>query len=200
MVWSSVKSTWMARDQPSTMMKAESGRSARPTEILPKCPPVDLGLLPGQRTQAKVGRGPGSQATYEPARLSHGSRVAAGDDHLVDACGAELGILRERGADEVGVGVECAGPNDGTSVEARRLEGGLHGIAVKRELARNGADAPVLGVEEAPDLGALGFGNHETCPLPRTRACPSFDARAGEQESRGMAARTAEPGGLADGQ
>ena len=55
--------------------------------------PVDLGLFAGQRTQAKVGFGhrPGSQAAHEPAGLSHGARIAAGHDHLVDAGGAELG-------------------------------------------------------------------------------------------------------------
>ena len=60
-----------------------------------------------------------------------GARVAAGDDHLVDARGAQPRVLLEGGADEVGVGIEAARSNEGALVEANGLERSTHGIGVK---------------------------------------------------------------------
>ncbi len=107
--------------------------------------------------------------------------------------------MLERAAYEVGVGVECADPNDSALVEASRLEGGSHGMGVKRERTRNGADTPVLCVEEATDLSALGFGDHDPCALRGSRACPLFDTGADETGGLGMAAHATEQAGLVDG-
>ena len=128
--------------------------------------PVDLCLFARHRTQTKVGLGcgPGSQPAHEPSCLSLRTLVAAGCDHLVDSRGAEFGVLLEGGADEVGVGIEATRAYDSAAIEARCFECGAHGDGVEPELGRNGADAPVLGVEQATDLGALGFGDHVLSP------------------------------------
>ncbi len=166
----------------------EGGERALCTAYLdvPEVTPIDLCLLAGKGPEPEVGFGrrAGTQASHEPPCLLDGAPIAPGNDHLVDARGAKPGVVLERGADELGVGVEGAGAHDRAVVEACRLEGGAHRVGVKRELARNRADAPVLGVEEAADLGALGFVDHE--PPPSPRAGPSSEARADEVSGRGM--------------
>ncbi len=87
----------------------------------------------------------------------------------MESRGPELGILLEGGAEERHVGVELTLAHDRPPIETRGLEGGAHGVGVQAQLARNGADTPVLGVEEASDLGALGLGDHAR-PSPRSRA------------------------------
>jgi hypothetical protein len=125
--------------------------------------PVDLGLLTGKggETQEGLGLGLGAQPAHHTARLDGRAAVAAGDDHLVDAGGAKPGVVLQHLADEAEVGVELAGSRSGGGVEARGLERPADGVGVETELARNGPDAPVLGVEEAADLGALGLGDHD---------------------------------------
>ena len=64
--------------------------------------------------------------------------------------------LLERRGDERLVGIELAGTNLRAGMDAAcAVEGAAHGGVVDAEGVGDGADRPVLGVEEATDLGAL---------------------------------------------
>ena len=143
--------------------------------------PVDLGLLSDQGVEAEIRLGgrPRTQASHQAPRLGDRSPVAPGHDHLVQARGAELGVVLEGGAEEGDVGVELAGADLRAGVEAGGLEGGAHRVGVQPKLGRDGADAPVLGVEQAPDRGALGLGDHAPGSRRRPGAGPSEPAARG---------------------
>ena len=77
------------------MTKPETARVPCPMRTLPKEPPVHLTLLADQSDDAAVdgARGLGPQAPHEAADLDDRAWVAALTDHLVDACGAQPGVL-----------------------------------------------------------------------------------------------------------
>src|SRR5207248_5756391 len=81
--------------------------------------------------------------------------VAARMKHLEQARRTQARMFFERLLDECLVGVEQRGPNEGAeSNEAVGLDGGAHRLVVHAELGGDRAELPVLGEEEAANLGA----------------------------------------------
>ena len=162
--------------------------------------PVDLSLLAAQRDDPSVGGagGFGPHAADEAANLDDRAGVAALSDHLVDAGGAQGGVLGQGVADERQVGVEGAGPaHAAADADRLALDGGADGLTVEAELGRDGAELPVLAVVEAPDLGALCGRDHRPSSSDRGRAPASGPATgsAGRRPHTAWA-RAREPGRL----
>ena len=134
--------------------------------------PVDLRLLADQSDDAAVdgAAGLGAEATHEAADLRDGAGIPALAQHLVDARGAQAGVLGQGLADERQIRVEGAGPAE-AAVHASRfvLDRGADGLTVEAELDRDGPHLPVLAVVQTPDLGALRGRDHR----------PSFSDRRG---------------------
>ena len=142
--------------------------------------PVDLCLLAGQDRQSQErlvlgGTGPRDEATDGKDR----ALVAAIAKHLVQPRRTQMGMLLEGDEDEVAVRVEHLRANAELGREERpALDGVMDGVAVQSELGGDGADLPVLGEEEATDLGALLARDHRAtwsmsiclrsanCPMP----------------------------------
>ncbi len=70
-------------------------------------------------------------------------------------------MLLERRADEVLVRIEHGrGRSKGDVGEPLDLDGQRDGVAMNAQLGGDGADLPVLGVEQPPDAGAQLRGDH----------------------------------------
>jgi hypothetical protein len=121
---------------------------------VPKCPPVDLGLLAGQRPdpQVRLGRRSGTIARHDRPAVVGPARVAAAPDHLEEPAGAQARVLLERLLDEGHVGVGHRRPHrHAPGVEPRLREHAPDGAVVQAELCGDGADTPLLGMVEAQD-------------------------------------------------
>ena len=141
--------------------------------------PVDLGGLAGEGDDPTVDgpAGLGPQALDDASELVDRPGIAALSDHLVDAGGAQGGVLGQGVADERQVGVEGAGPaRAAADADRLALDGGADGLTVEAELGRDGAHLPVLAVVEAPDLGALRGRDHRPSSSDRGRAPASGPA------------------------
>ena len=170
----------------------ESGDGARAVSDadLAEGAPVDLCLLGDQRDDAAVdgAAGLGPQAAHEAADLDDGTGVAALAHHLVDAGGAQAGVLGQGVADERQKRVEGAGPAHAVADASRLVfDRGADGLTVEAELDRDGPHLPVLAVVQAPDLGALRGRDHRPSFSDRYGA----PARGGATGSTGRRPRTA---------
>ena len=139
--------------------------------------PIDLGLLAGQRAQPqeRLRRRPRPMARDDGAEVVGAARVAARLDHHVQAAGAEARVLGERLDDEgnEGIGDRSARLHRGDRAGLR--EHAPHGAVVMAELGADGANGPLLGVEEAEDL-RLAIGPDHGAPRRRcARKSPSPD-------------------------
>ena len=158
--------------------------------------PVDLGGLAGQRDDPAVDgpAGLGPQALDDASELVDGPGIAAQADHLVDAGGAEAGVLGEGVADERQVGVEGAGSIQAGAAGSRlALDGGADRLTVEAEFGRDGPELPVLAVVQAPDLGALRGRDHRLS-FPARREAPASESATGSTGRRPRTARVREPG------
>ena len=147
-----------------------NGASAVSDADLAEGAPVDLRRLAGQGDDPTVDgpAGLGPQALDDASELVDRTGIAALADHLVDAGGAEAGVLGQGVADERQVGVEGAGSIHAGAAGSRLvLDGGANRLTVEAELGRDGPDLPVLAVVQAPGLGAL-RGRESSSLLPRT--------------------------------
>ena len=160
--------------------------------------PIDLGLLGDQSNDPPVDSagGLGPQAPHEAADLDDGAGVAALAHHLVDARGAQAGVLGEGVAEERQIRVEGAGPTH-AAVDASRLvlDRGADGLTVEAELGRDGPHLPMLAVVQAPDLGALRGRDHRSSSSDR-RGAPAWQSATGSTGRRPHTAwaRAPEPG------
>ena len=160
--------------------------------------PIDLGLLGDQSDDPPVDSagGLGPQAPHEAADLDDGAGVAALAHHLVDARGAQAGVLGEGVADERQIRVEGAGPTH-AAVDASRLglDRGADGLTVEAELGRDGPHLPMLAVVQAPDLGALRGRDHRSSSSDH-RGAPAWQSATGSTGRRPHTAwaRAPEPG------
>ena len=122
--------------------------------------------------------------------------VAALAHHLVDAGGAQAGVLGEGVAEERQVRVEGAGPTH-AAVDASRLvlDRGADGLTVEAELGRDGPHLPMLAVVQAPELGALRGRDHRSSSSDR-RGAPAWQSATGStgRRPRTAWARAPEPG------
>src|SRR6266545_2693300 len=142
--------------------------------------PVDLGLLAGQRLQTQVGRGPrgGTDGPHVAADLDGRPGKAPLAQHGVQAGGAQAGVRLQGGGEERLVGIERTGAYLGPRPhEPVALDRVVHGVVVDAERGRDGADAPVLGIEEPADLGALLRRDHRQASAARRRARPVMGQR-----------------------
>ena len=149
--------------------------------------PVDLRLLSDQRDDAAVdgAAGLGAQAAHETADLDDGARVAALSDHLVDAGGAQAGVLGQGVADEREIRVEGAGAAYAAGDTSRLvLDGGADRLTVEAELDRDGPHLPVLAVVQAPDLGALRGRDHRSSFSSGRRGAPGRPSATGSTDRR----------------
>ena len=136
--------------------------------------PVDLALLPRQRIEAeeRLGARGGADEADVTADLHGRAQVAARAEHRVQARRAQAWIRLERGGDDGLVGIEPARANLRPGMAVGVIESALDGLVMHAEGVGDGADRPVLGVEEAPDLGPLPQGDHRPLSAPRLRAGP----------------------------
>ena len=158
--------------------------------------PVDLRRLAGQGDDAPVDgpAGLGPQALDDASELVDGTGIAAQADHLVDAGGAEAGVLGEGVADERQIGVEGAGSIQAGAAGSRlALDGGANRLTVEAELGRDGPELPVLAVVQASDLGALRGRDHRPS-FPARREAPGSGSATGSTGRRPRTARVREPG------
>ena len=134
--------------------------------------PVDLALLRDQGVEPEVrfgSRGRADGAHVAPD-LDDGARVAPVAEHGPQARGAQTRVLLEGRGDERLVRIQGAGPDLGPGVDAPiAIERAADGLMVDADGVGDGADRPVLGVEEAADLGALEQGDHRWPSVPRHR-------------------------------
>ena len=132
--------------------------------------PVDLGDFPRQRRQAEIrlGRRRGPQRAHRATDLHRRARIAALAQHLVQARRPQARILRQRVAHEGQIRVERGGPAaPGLREHTRAIERRCDRLMVDAELGGDGADAPVLGVVEAANLGVLRGRDHHGAPGTR---------------------------------
>jgi hypothetical protein len=140
---------------------------------LAKVPPVDLGLLAGQRAdpQVRLGRRTGTEARHDRTEVIGLARVTAGPDHLEEPAGAQVGVLPERLLDEGHVRVHHRRPYaHAPGIDPGLREHALHGGVVVAELRGDGADAPLLCVVQAQDLGFSVAPDHSSPPCGATRS------------------------------
>ena len=158
--------------------------------------PVHLTLLAHQGDDAAVdgAGGLGPQAPHEAADLDDRARVAALVDHLVDAGGAQPGVLGQGVANERQVGVEGGRPTHAAPDASRRvLDRGADRFTVEAELSGDGPELPVLAVVQAPDLGALRGRDHRSS-FPARREAPASGSATGSIGRRPRIAWPPEPG------
>jgi hypothetical protein len=140
----------------------EAGKSPSSTAgHLTEVSPVDVALLAPKSVEAQKGfASEWAQASNEPSELNEAAGVAALTDHFEDAGGAQARMALERLSNELDVGVGSRGAHTGAQAQAVGLERPLHGITVEAEFVGNGADLPVLGVEQTCDPGDEFSGDH----------------------------------------
>ena len=130
----------------------------------------------------------GRRRRTKAADLDDRTGVAALAHHLVDAGGAQAGVLGQGVADEWQVPVEGAGAAHAPADASRLvLDCGADGLTVEAELDRDGPHLPVLAVVQAPDLGALRGRDHRFSFSGR-RGAPGWPSATG---STGRRPRTA---------
>ncbi len=104
-----------------------------------EAPPVDLGLLTGQRAETEEGlalpRGP--DRAHVSAQLHDRARVPPGGDHVVEPRREQLRVILERELDQALVGVQHRGQRPVLDVdEARRLDGERDRVVVDPQAPR----------------------------------------------------------------
>ena len=91
------------------------------------------------------------------------ARVATVLDHFEQARCPQARVLLKRESDEVSVRLDLGESGDSAAAhETIGRNGTVDDVGVKRQLGDDGSDLPVLGEEQAPDLGFLLCVNHGT--------------------------------------
>ena len=153
--------------------------------------PVDLRRLADQGDDPTVDgpAGLGPQALDDASELVDRTGIAALADHLVDAGGAEAGVLGRVSR----IGVEGAGSIQAGAAGSRLvLDGGANRLTVEAELGCDSPDLPVLAVVQAPDLGALRGRDHRPS-FPARREAPASGSATGSIGRRPRTARARVP-------
>ena len=160
--------------------------------------PVDLCGFAWQGDDPAVdgAAGLGPQAPHEFAYGEDRTGIATLAHHLVDPRRAQPWVLRQGVADERQIRVDDAGPpHPGRDAWRLALDRGADRLTVEAELGRDGPDLPVLGVVQAPDLGALRGRDHPSSLSPRCAARASEPATGSSaRRPRNAWQRGAEPG------
>ena len=178
--------------------ESRDGACALPDADLAERAPVDLCGFAWQSDDPAVdgAAGLGPQAPHEFAYGEDRTGIATLAHHLVDPRRAQIRVLRQGVADERQVRVDDAGPpHAGRDVWRLALDRGADRLTVEAELGRDGPDLPVLGVVQAPDLGALRRPDHPSSLSPRCAARASEPATGSSaRRPRNAWQRGAEPG------
>ena len=129
-----------------------------------KMRPVHLTLFTGKSAQPKKGffldR---TQACYESAQLHDTAAITAISDHLVNPGCAQAWVFGKNLPNEVGIRIGRTMPECLAVIEPIGFNGTADCLRVKTKFAGNGSDFPVLGIEQAANLGArlhIHHGNH----------------------------------------
>ena len=144
----------------------------------------------------------GPQAPHEFAYGEDRPGIATLAHHLVDPRRAQPWVLRQGVADERQIRVDDAGPpHPGRDAWRLALDRGADRLTVEAELGRDGPDLPVLGVVQAPDLGALRGRDHPSSLSPRCAARASEPAiGSSARRPRNAWQRGLNRGGVRDGE
>ncbi len=128
--------------------------------------PIGLALFTGEEVQPEIGRGlrRGPEQPDGPAHLADRARVPPLAHHLEQPRRPQAGILLQRGFEEWAVRIERARPRDAGPGELFGRQRAPHRVRVHRKLGGDGPHPPVLGEEEAADLGDLRSGDHASPP------------------------------------
>jgi DNA-binding XRE family transcriptional regulator len=120
-----------------------------------------LRLLARKGVKAKEGfAARRAQFGHDTAELADTAGVTARANHLIETGGAQARILLQGLAQEVEVGIGELLAAAGMAAEAVGVQGGAYGVRMQAEFGRQGADLPMLGMEEMADVGDLFIGNH----------------------------------------
>src|SRR5215472_2562541 len=141
----------------------EGGETAvgTPDHHLAEVGPVGLSLLPGESAETeKSFAAQGAEFSHDATKLGEAAGVTAGANHLEEAGGAQARIVLQGLAQEVQEGIGEAIAETRQAVEAIGVQGVAHGLGVQAEFGRNGADLPMLGVEQMTNVSDLFRGNH----------------------------------------
>ena len=136
--------------------------------------PIGLPLLAHQQGQPEIRRG-GRGRAQGPDRAAERhdrARIPALAHHLEQPRGAEPRVLLERRLEERPVGVEEARADGGRPGEALGGQRPPHRVGMEAELGGDRPHPPVLGEEEAADLGDLRRGDHASPRLWRRAGPP----------------------------
>ena len=151
--------------------------------------PVDLALLAGKGVEAQIGlrHRPGTLGRDQIAEVALASPVAALAGHLVEPAGGQPGPGRQGLADEGQEGVELRGL---ASPQLQRHPGlgddAVDRVVMDAELARDRADLPLLGKEQAQDLGpGLLVDGHLTPFVPSAAPDRPSGRRTGRSDRSG---------------
>ena len=105
-----------------------------------------------------------AQTCHDAPQLLDAAGVATIPDHLVDARGAQSGMLFQHLAHKRQIWIDNGGPQRLGMLEAFHFNSAPYGVGVDVQGLCNGADFPMFGVEIAANLYA-GFGtDHASSP------------------------------------
>ena len=113
-----------------------------------KVSPVNLALFTGQGAQSQVRLGcrPGPQWCHQVAEMRTTATITTLLNHDIQATGRQRGELGQRLLNKGHEGVNQAQRHGGRRTEhIGDCQDAPHGIAVKKQLAGNGADSPLIG-------------------------------------------------------
>jgi hypothetical protein len=97
---------------------------------------------------------------HRTAQLHDAATIAAVANHLVEARGAQSGILLQGLTEECDVGIDEGRPQWLHAAEAFRLDGVSDGIGMDAQFTCNRADFPMLRVKVAANLRAGFLADH----------------------------------------
>ena len=143
--------------------------------------PVHLGLFTGESAQSQVRLGcrPGTQGRHQMAEMRTAATIATLLNHGVQATGRQGGELGQRLLNERHEGINQAGRHGGSGTQhTGDGQDTSHGVAVKMQLAGNGADSPLVGQIQTQDVGAQFRGNNHyapTCCSEESLDAPALD-------------------------
>ena len=143
-----------------------------------KVGPVHLCLLGGKDLQTQEGFARlGAQTCDHTPQLLNAAGVAAIPDHMVEACGAQAGMLLQHLAHKRQVRIDHGRPQRLGVLEAFHFNGAPHGVRVDVQGLCNRADLPMLGKEIAANLYA-GFGTDHASSPSSWNLCERIDETA----------------------
>ena len=124
--------------------------------------PIGLRLVGGKGPQTQKGfPDPRPQVGNGAAQLHDAAGIAAVVNHLVNARGAQAGMLVQGLPDELDIGIGERGAQWLRALKTLRFNGGADGVGMNAQFMGDGADRPMLGVKVAANFDAGFWRDHQ---------------------------------------